>query len=525
MEVTIYGDNVYIKEQKWYRRIKGSDEIEDEIGEINSVSLTTLPTTTTTTTPTTKKGLGLYDEHPKDEMLGKFLVHLECVNKKDKKKLRLFTVFDSYLEFASYASNFPGEYRCFFETIIGEFPQKPHFDIDISDSTSSINPDEVKDALIAALIEVMKEIGIDLDLSTDILIYTSHSKNTSQIQLQPSQTQVQPLQLQLQFLQAQTQQPQFLSLPETKKKHSFHIIVNNYCCINHNECREIYNRCIKKMDPKFAQFIDSAVYSSLQQFRILGSRKMGTERTKTFLNIWSFRNQIISHNYTENFENERHKEILELDASLITVTSSCQYIPTLVPEEEKQRIRNKNTNYEEIDINIARKAFELLANHAGMSSSDRKFPFRLTGIKDSLVLLKRIKASYCTLCSRIHSSENGYMVVVGEEQNVYYNCRRCNPNKKLFLGKINPLEQKGLIENSTTSSTTDSIDPQNNEVTLSGQGITITVNINEMMNLAKSNYKENKKKPPTSKDFTNAQLQFIQDAVKSTSWSSRIEKE
>src|SRR5436190_11659190 len=56
----------------------------------------------------------------------------EILRTKDGKFVHLFALFDSYLDFYMYMLKFPIEDRNFYEVILGNLPQKPHFDIDIS---------------------------------------------------------------------------------------------------------------------------------------------------------------------------------------------------------------------------------------------------------------------------------------------------------------------------------------------------------------------------------------------------------
>src|SRR6266496_4470106 len=56
----------------------------------------------------------------------KFLV--KGISSDDK---RMFSLFENYIKFYLYQNKVSPEYRCFFETILGEKSQKVYFDIDI----------------------------------------------------------------------------------------------------------------------------------------------------------------------------------------------------------------------------------------------------------------------------------------------------------------------------------------------------------------------------------------------------------
>ena len=55
--------------------------------------------------------------------------------------------------------------------------------------------------------------------------------------------------------------------------------------------------------------------------------------------------------------------------------------------------------------------------------------------------MKRIKQSYCQLCKRIHQHENPYLLI-SEDLNVFFHCRRAPPNKKLYIGTLKQEEEK-----------------------------------------------------------------------------------
>ena len=97
-----FSDSTVLYNQKWYRRIKSGDKIDGE-DENNNQS---------------KKHFALFDEHPKQSTLGKLLVHLECIDRDTKKKVRLFSLFNTHLEFVRYQQQLLPEHRCFFETVL-----------------------------------------------------------------------------------------------------------------------------------------------------------------------------------------------------------------------------------------------------------------------------------------------------------------------------------------------------------------------------------------------------------------------
>ena len=86
----------------------------------------------------------------------------------------------------------------------------------------------------------LNDFNVIIDISTDILIFTSHNEN----------------------------------------KKSYHIIIDHYYHMNNLEAKAFYNEIISKISPNFTKFIDHSVYSSIQQYRIVGSQKVNSNRPK-----------------------------------------------------------------------------------------------------------------------------------------------------------------------------------------------------------------------------------------------------
>ena len=235
---TIVRDNgsktvVYIEGQKWYFRLVGSDD---------------------------RKSRALLEDYSRDQLHGKLLVSQTTPNDQ-----RLFSLFDSYLDFNSYQQKFPVNDRCYYELILGDSYQKPHFDIDVSKDQYGEDfvkiADVVKDMTIQLLISTLKERDVNLDIRRDILVYSSHGEN----------------------------------------KRSFHIVVRGYCHVNNVEASSLYSLIMKQFPDdlkRYAATIDRSVYSSKQQFRMLGSQKRQSNRPKIFQTIWTYFGNQIQHIYT-----------------------------------------------------------------------------------------------------------------------------------------------------------------------------------------------------------------------------------
>ncbi len=448
-------NNLIVHGKRWFYKIKGknyspSDDRQDHHQ-------------TTTTFGDFQSSRGLCDVITKDELMSKLVI---CMM--NNKGVRLYSYFEDYLGFAMYLKKFSVEQRSFYEVILGSNSQKPHFDLDlkykdIPDDIKSLISDKspenildvvgsvMKNYLIKAIIEVMKDVGVNLTLEKDILIYTSHSS----------------------------------------EKRSYHIIINNYYHHNNLEAKEFYTRTVtyltnltamNDLDKAMLLFIlergciDKAVYSPCQQFRILGCQKIGSGRPKKFCSTFSYFSDQITHKYIRTPEDDIDLQILQLEESLITFTSTAYMLPSFTDE-----LNNKNIiqyGVDDISRELADRCIQALAEYAQISLNSTRFPYKFLDIKGSLILLKRLRASKCRSCNRLHENENPYLIVVPEKDDdsttiseddiaelygadvleyindasnkpeimtvedkteyvvIYFHCRRAPLNKKLRVGRI-----------------------------------------------------------------------------------------
>ena len=375
---------ITVLDQKWYYRLNSKE------------------------TNNGKSNIGLFNVVAREAIKNELII---CMSYEDenKKNYRLYTLFKSYIDFSKYQQMISPEKRCFYEIILGDKPQKPHFDIDIDDP--KIDGEKVKDELIKAIIDVLKEKDIILNLEEDILVYTSHSFQS----MIPTES------------------------IDSNKKQSYHIIINNWCHANNNEAKAFYEIVKERMDKstnekneeQMSKYVDHAVYGQTQQFRIIGSQKIGTSRVKKAVLNWEYFGKKITHFYIDTPEDDIHEINLQLEESLITFTAGCQILPLFVKSEVIKK-KKTYTEVEDISNEIANDAINLIASVAGTTISDERFPYRFKGISGPIVMLERIKPSMCRICHRIHEHENPFLLIVGEERNVYFNCRR-SPQMKNFV--------------------------------------------------------------------------------------------
>ena len=305
---------------------------------------------------------------------------------------RYFAIFLSFLEFGRYAKlHVKDSHCCFYEVILGNMIQKPYFDLDIPiKSVDPLKPSEglsieeaqrLRDQVYFAIMDEFTFIN-----PSDIMDCTSHS--------------------------------------EAKRSH--HIVVDNWCVRDNEENRIFCQKVISRVDSQYHRYIDSTMYKSVQQLRIMGSHKWESPRVKILdlRSRWKHPTQPTS---------ENHRFILELGGSLITNVSHCQFVPNMKPLVEKAKFTSDAVVFNEGDVD---KCLALCASKGGTTYSSPTFPYVFGEVKPPLILLKRKMASMCQICERIHEAENPYLVVIGKHRHVYFHCRRAPIENKLYLGSL-----------------------------------------------------------------------------------------
>jgi hypothetical protein len=323
----------------------------------------------------------------------------------DGDPIRIYGFFDSYLEFYEYMQNFEPSERAFYEIIFGELPQKPHFDMDISmDDLNKLYPGEdmndvseiLRQAVIMGCIEVLAENMVMIDMTRDILLYSSHGEN----------------------------------------KRSYHLVLNNKCHDGNKEAKAFYDAVMNKVriytNGKYLEFVDKSVYSPRQQFRMVGCQKQGSNRPKVFYEQFWYQGEQYTHNYNEDVTDITMKKLTIIYESMVSFTSGCTFLPSLIPP----KLINHNNLGEmpDLDQNIVEHCMIMLREKMDFC------PFSVKEVRGHLIALKRHAPSYCPICNlpKPHEKENPFLFILGGK--VYWDCRRSenyveNP-KKFFVGYL-----------------------------------------------------------------------------------------
>jgi len=335
-----------------------------------------------------------------------------------------------------------GVFINFYELIqIG--PRKIYIDIDLErkeyEKISDKYPDFIlfgeilKDQIILNLTEYFKSKNITLDLSQDILLYTSHGPN----------------------------------------KRSYHILVDNYCFNDHQEVGDIIFNVQQSLPEEMRKFLDLSIYKSIQAFRTLYSCKENSYldnnvRFKTFQTEWCYFDQTIRYKYRNDeirlmdefsknrSELDRKKLLMKINlqhaqVSCVQTYYPLQYMSHMVSEKYIERHNKKYSNVE----------FETITGGVEPQKSNifklfnEKLPelknvYVLQDTSEGLIGLKRKRSAHCPQCRRIHDNVGAYISVIGLHGDVFFKCHRARDygiDKSIFLGTLFPELKKKVEQN------------------------------------------------------------------------------
>lgn len=163
-------------------------------------------------------------------------------------------------------------------------------------------------------------------------------------------------------------------------KYSCHMICTTLYFDNSEICRYICNVIADKCK-EHGKYIDKSVYNKVQHFRMEYSTKPGTKRYK-----------YVTHSDDDyNFED-----------GLITYTKKCKHADI------------KINSPKQINTSFNKCAYKVHLDWCVSVSQSKD---------NKLIIMRRLKPSFCGVCSRIHTSENPYIIVVSDTMALLY-CRR-----------------------------------------------------------------------------------------------------
>lgn len=306
----------------------------------------------------------------------------------DKQMIHKFYAFPSWSSYRRYEQSLPASERNYFETIRGEQPQKPKFDLDLDKNKHkfiTFQPEQLLDALVYAIIHVLAQLGVQLRLDRDLLLFESHC-------------------------------------PE-KGKWSYHLIIDNWLHRNHYEAQAFYERVIAEVPAEYRvePYIDPKVYSAFQQFRLLGNCKHGTGRYKKFAKNWRYNGNGIVNLLDDSDQIFMH--------SLVTNTDHCHHLPPM----EKQNRTTHEVPMGELPAELG-PIIDLVPP---------TYQYQKT-VKCFLIFVRKElgREAYCDICERSHTNDNAFVLITNGE--ILFFCRRNEYNRPKVLGYVEKKKKPSL---------------------------------------------------------------------------------
>lgn len=280
---------------------------------------------------------------------------------------RQFTSFKSYTHFQQYNNDTLEPERCFYEVILGKKKRKPYFDIDIDMKEYTEMNEEKSDEMVTMLVENINDLLYKY--KPKIIVFTSHRPG----------------------------------------KLSYHIVVDGVCLVDNDATRDFAEKVISV---EMRNYVDTKVYTVVQQMRIVGSVKHGKNNKK-----------IVNYELSENFYipkelkfNKFRRDNYILQSSLISFTGNCEFVSFKEGKRKKKKQLSKG-NANEHDVDDAMKL--LYDNYTNFEISRV-----LEKDGNVLVVLRSNNSYHCKIHDRIHDSENAYITIQGIYRNVWFDCRR-----------------------------------------------------------------------------------------------------
>lgn len=380
----------------------------------------------------------LKSNYSQDELNRKIVVRRET-SFRGKTEMK-YAVFNTHIDLYNYMKTTDLSDECLHEVIMSGKFQKPRFDIDIkekdmlndeklkfwlSDVDSGEDPlivfaHHVKDCVIEATIQVLIRDDLSLDLTKDVVVCSSHGDSSS------------------------------------GRKMSYHIIINGYMHSGEDEAKAFFEEVLKELAEMgeldtINRYIDHGVYGKNHNLRLLWNRKLGDKRVKRLELDYTYQGEVYTHRLPVKHINEDHYNIMMLESTMVTFTSYCNMLPPYIDPAKKAW--DESISMTDKQTQDAMDLLKKALNEIGQPSADKTnskrintfemeyqpdIPFTYKSNKGTLVVLKRVKPSYCSVCNEVHETVDPFMFIVNGD--VYLDCRRSEDHigkkKRLYLGKI-----------------------------------------------------------------------------------------
>jgi len=310
-----------------------------------------------------------------------------------------YAVFSGHVSFYEFQEKEQYHKKCFFEILFPGSTRKPYFDIDMEKEKY---PDFCEKSFFFEVYRSLFCIFPDLRHKGSVLVFSSH----------------------------------------TDKKRSYHIVIDGWYLQNYEECQIFYQRFLLNIEDKYHSVFDESVYKSTQQFRMLWSHKYQKDNTKNFYSKFSY-----NVNVPKRYQTIKGKNLFIFFSSLVSKTEKCYPIIGFEKKVSKKK-QLEEGKCSEKDHDEAMSMFR-------KDSQFREGSFEKNDMveeKGNLIIpLKSNRPYHCETCQRTHQAENPYLIVRGEEREIFFDCRRSKDvfgkPKRKFIGKLGiPPQQENMTD-------------------------------------------------------------------------------
>lgn len=205
-------------------------------------------------------------------------------------------------------------------------------------------------------------------------------------------------------------------------KYSYHIILYKYGLSNNFETKYITDEVIKNCD-KYGQYIDKSVNKSIQNFRILGSNKKGSDRTKKITLKYGTHDGTLLDTLINIHENTMILEPLCSDNTCV--------------DSFLDRSNKSSSSFQKIDSDVINeKILDLILSKC---TSLDIHGHEIRCVVGNGIQFNRIKPTFCSICNEIHHNDNSLIINYDNiTNNIYEFCRQAGKSRYLCnLYKVN----------------------------------------------------------------------------------------
>lgn len=358
-------------------------------------------------------GKSVKENYKHQNLNEKFILAWDPPSEMCRKERKLYIVFKNAREAFEWIQKLPAHQRGFYEYALGDRPQKPHFDIDceINEVDVDYHRPRFEDYFNSVLNSVwctLNECGININVAEQFRVYDSSGPK-----------------------------------PDGMYKLSRHLVVTGVQHNNNIEAGRFYGmvreHLIKTVDIILVDHLyklDRAVYTSAQQFRLLGSAKEGSKRPKRLLptvyNIpiaYSAEIKVVGEGYETNDYADYIDSLLNPIGIAADFTSICH--PNLLTKETN-RFDRDNSSWNMAEDPIA--AAERLIEERGLTG----YTVDKYNESDRSVRLNN-KGGCCLIHNRVHAS-NGAKIFFYEDGTARFWCfsknKDAGSNRSVMFGKV-----------------------------------------------------------------------------------------